>query len=88
MRIVPGFVVREVGGKTFAVATGALAKKFHGMITLAGSGKEIWETLQEDTTEDQIVDKLLAVYDVDRETAARDVSGFVARLREAGLLLD
>ena len=87
MRIVPGFVVREVGGKTFAVATGAVAKKFHGMITLAGSGKEIWETLQEDVTEEQIVDKLLAVYDVDRETAAQDVKRFVAELRKAGLLL-
>ena len=88
MKILPGFVVREVGGKTFAVATGATAKKFHGMITLAGSGKEIWEALQEDVTEEQIVDKLLSVYDVDRETAARDVGNFVARLREAGLLLD
>ena len=87
MKIVPGFVVREVGGKTFAVATGSLAKKFHGMITLAGSGKEIWEALQEDVTEEQIVDKLLDVYDVDRETAARDVSAFVSKLREAGLLL-
>ena len=87
MKIVPGFVVREVGGKTFAVATGALAKKFHGMITLAGSGKEIWEALQEDVTEEQIVDKLLDVYDVDRETAARDVSAFVLKLREVGLLL-
>ena len=87
MRIVPGFVVRDVGGKTFAVATGAIAKKFHGMITLAGSGKEIWEALQEETTEDAIVDKLLAVYDVDRETAAADVKRFVSELRKAGLLL-
>ena len=88
MKIVPGFVVREVGGKTFAVATGALAKKFHGMITLAGSGKEIWEALQEDVTEEQIVDKLLDVYDVDRETAANDVSAFLAKLQKAGLLLE
>ena len=87
MRIVPGFVVREVGGKTFAVATGATAKKFQGMITLSGSGKEIWEALQNDVTEGEIVDKLLAVYDVDRETAARDVSAFLSKLREAGLLL-
>ena len=87
MKIVSGFVVREVGGKTFAVATGALAKKFHGMITLGGSGKEIWEALQNDVTEEQIVDKLLDVYDVDRETAANDVSAFLSKLRKAGLLL-
>lgn len=87
MKIVSGFVVREVGGKTFAVATGDLAKKFHGMITLGGSGKEIWEALQNDVTEEQIVDKLLDVYDVDRETAAKDVSAFLSKLRKAGLLL-
>ena len=88
MKIVPGFVVREVGGKTLAVATGATAKKFHGMITLGGCAKEIWEALQEETTEDKIVDKLLDVYDVDRETAANDVSAFLAKLRKAGLLLE
>ena len=88
MKIVPGFVVREVGGKTLAIATGATAKKFHGMITLSGSGKEIFEALREETTEEKIVDKLLAIYDVDRETAAKDVARFVAELRKAGLLLE
>ena len=88
MKIVPGFVVREVGGKTLAVATGKLAEKFHGMITLAGSGKEIWEALQEETTEEAIVEKLLSVYDVDQKTAAEDVTRFVGQLRKAGLLLD
>ena len=87
MKVMPGFVVREVGGKTFAVATGAAAKKFHGMITLGGSGKEIWDALQEDTTEEKIVDRLCEVYDVDRKTATEDVRAFVLRLREAGLLL-
>ena len=88
MKLMSGFVVREVGGKTLAVATGETAKKFRGMITLNGTGKEIWNALQKDVTEEEIVDALLAVYDVDRETAAQDVSGFVSKLREAGLLLD
>ena len=86
MKLIPGFVVREVGGKTLAVATGETAKTFHGMITLNGSGKEIWNALQSDVTEDEIVDRLTKEYDVDRETAARDVSAFVSKLRQAGLL--
>ena len=88
MKLVPGFVVREVGGKTLAVATGKLAEKFHGMITLSGSGKEIFEALREETTEEKIVDKLLEIYAVDRETAESDVNRFVGELRKAGLLVE
>lgn len=88
MRLKPGFVVREVGGKTLAVAVGAMSREFHGMITLNGTGRLIWDALASDTTEAAIVDRVLEEYEIDRETAERDVAAFVANLRESGLLLD
>lgn len=88
MKLKPGFVVREVGGKTLAVTVGSLSRSFHGMITLNGSGKLIWNALSEDTTEEKIVDAVLAEYEIDRETAERDVAAFVGKLREQNLLLE
>ena len=88
MKLKPGFVVREVAGKTLAVAVGELSRDFHGMIALNGTGRVIWSALNEDTTEDAIVDRVLDEYEIDRETAARDVAAFIANLRAQGLILD
>ena len=88
MKLNSGFVVREVAGKTLAVAVGERSREFHGMITLNGTGRVIWDALANDTTEEAIVDCLLAEYEIDRETAARDVAAFVGKLRESGVLLD
>lgn len=88
MKLKNGFVVRSVGGKTVAVAVGATSRTFHGMITLNGTGKFIWDALEKETTEEKIVDALLEEYEIDRETAMRDVSLFVEKLREQGLILE
>ena len=88
MKLKKGFVVREVGGKAVAVAVGEMAKSFRGMISLNGSGKFIWQALSDDTTEEAIVDALLAEYDVSREIAEIDVRRFVGQLRAEGLLLE
>ena len=88
MKLKSGFVVREVAGKTLAVAVGERSREFHGMITLNGTGRVIWDALANDTTEEAIVDCLLEEYEIDRETAARDVAAFVGTLRESGVLLD
>ena len=83
-----GFVLREIGGQHIAVAVGDRARHFHGMITVSESGALLWDALSEEQTEEALTDRLLAVYDVSREEAARDVHAFVARMREAGLLED
>ena len=46
MKIRDGFVVRDVGGKTYVVAVGELSKSFSCMITLNETGKLIWQTLE------------------------------------------
>lgn len=86
MKIKDGFVVREIGGKSVAVATGALSREFHGMITLNGTGKFLFEALQEETDLQTLTNKLMAEYDVDGETAKNAVTVFVEKLRKEGIL--
>ncbi|MBQ7352806.1 MAG: PqqD family protein [Clostridia bacterium] len=87
MKIRNGFILRDVGGKTFVVAIGELSKKFNGMITLNETGKFIWEQLQNDTTEAEIVDKMLSRYeDVDKAIVESDVSNFIDKLKNDGIL--
>lgn len=55
---------------------------------LNGVGPRIWQLLEQPVTEDDIVQHLLQEYAVDEATCRREVTGFLAGLRERGLLQD
>lgn len=87
MKIKEGFILRDVGGKTFVVAVGELSKKFKGMITLNETGKMIWKELENGATEEAIVEKILETYDCDdRKLVEDDVHAFVEKLEKDGVL--
>lgn len=86
MRIKKDFTIQKVGSSYVAVAVGETSKTFHGMVRLNETGAFLWNLLAEkDCTEETLVERLLAEYDVDRETAARDVHRIVESLRENGI---
>lgn len=86
MRIVDGFAVREVAGKSVAIAVGGKATGLGGMIALNETGKLLFSLLMEGTDEERMVAALLDAYDIDEETARADVSAFLAPLCKAGLI--
>ncbi len=87
MKIKAGFIVREVAGTFLAIATGELSKVYHGSLTLNSSAKFLFDNMQEDTTKEELVKKLVEYYDdLDEATAASAVEGFVKKLEEANLL--
>ena len=83
MKLRKGFILRDVAGKTFVVATGELSREFQGMITLNETGKFIWECLADDTTAEEIVEKMAKVYDeVEKDILERDVTAFINKMIE------
>lgn len=87
MQIKKDFTIQKVGGSYIAVAVGETSKTFHGMVRLNETGAFLWKKMaQADVTVDELVDALLAEYDVDRETASRDVENLVNQFRESGIL--
>lgn len=86
MKIKEGFMLRDVAEQTMVVAIGEVSKEFNGIIRLNSTGKFLWENLQVDTSEQQLVEKLASEYDVDKATAEKDVAAFVKILRGADLL--
>ena len=83
-----GFIVREIAGKTVALAVGETSKEFHGMLTLNSTGLFIWNQLSTDTTEELIVKELMNVYDVDAERAKEDVHTILETLKNAGIITE
>ena len=55
-------------------------------LTISGSGVLLFELLREEHDRDELVSALLATFEVDPDTARRDVDAFIADLSDAGLL--
>lgn len=86
MKVKKDFIARKVGDSDIVVATGKAVKHFNGYITLNETGRFLWDLLAKDVAEEALVEKLLEEYDVDRETAARDVKNFLGVLESNGIL--
>ncbi len=86
MKIKKGFSMRNIAGSNIVVPVGKAGEIFNGMITLNESGAFFWECLKEETTVDEIVEKILDEYEIDEQTAKQDVEKFINMLRKNNLL--
>lgn len=86
MKIKNGFILRKVGGQNVVVAVGKASLEFNGIIRLNDTGKFLWEQMKGDITEEQLLNAMLNAYDIDRETAEKDISAFIDKLKGADLL--
>ena len=86
MKINPDFTIQKVGASWVAVPVGEASRRFHGMLQLNETGAFLWQLMAErDCSESELVDALLAEYDVDRALAEADVARIVASLAEVGV---
>lgn len=84
MKLNSGFLSHSDGGEMLLVSTGAA--KFSGVVRSNSTAGFIIGCLEQETTEDEITAKLCAQYDVDAETARRDVQKIVSQLRGIGAI--
>lgn len=88
MKIKKGFAKREIAGSFIVVPVGNKSKDFNGMITLNESGSFFWDCFSKNITVDDAVKMVTDEYEVDSETARRDIENFVKLLRENDLIDD
>ncbi len=85
MKLKSGFTLQSVAGQT-VVLPDMGAVDMDMMITLNGTGRFLWEHLEQETTVDALVEALLAEYDVQEPQARAAVEGFIQKLEGHGLL--
>lgn len=86
MKINDSFILREIAGEHILIPVGAAALQLHGMITVSESGLLLYKKLQNECSEEELVDALLAEYEVERDVAAADIKAFLAQMRQIGIL--
>lgn len=86
MKLKHEFVVREIAGETLLVPVGTATLSLNGMLVLNECGKYLWDRIPDAGSEEDLINALLAEYEVNRQTAAQDVAEFLESLRKLGIL--
>lgn len=86
MKLNNSIVLGSIDGKDFAIATGELSTKIHGIINNNSTANYIFQLLQKEQTEDGIVDAMLKRYDAQEDVVRADVKEVLAQLDKMGIL--
>jgi hypothetical protein len=87
MRIKKGFELRNVCGENIIIAHGLENIDFTKVITLNESAAFLWnKVVDKDFTEQEMVEMLLAEYEVEKQTAEEDVKALVTSWKETGMV--
>ena len=87
MKLRKGFALREICGERIVVPEGIDVINFNKLISLNGSAKYLWETLQDKEFTVQDAAKLLTdKYEVEEATALSDAEKLIKKWQEIGLI--
>ncbi len=86
MEVKMEFVLRDIAGELLLVPAGKAALDLNGMLTLNEVGGEIWRLLPEVKDEDELIARLLDLYEVEEEELRKDVKDFLDSLRRLGIV--
>lgn len=86
MKIKNGFTVHSIGSEHIVVPVGELATEISAVIRLNGSGKLLWDNMQEEFSVESLTAVLLERYEVDEATAKATVEAFLQSLKNGNIL--
>lgn len=83
MKLKDNFITHETDGEQIMVAAGG---SFAGMVRSNATAAFIVDCLKTDTTEAEILGKMLGKYDADAEVMAKDIKAIIEKLRKIGAI--
>jgi 2-hydroxy-3-keto-5-methylthiopentenyl-1-phosphate phosphatase len=84
MKLKEGYLLKNVAVTNVVISVENM--DFDGMITLNDTGVFIWNRLEKGCSKEELLDSLLAEYEVSHEQAKRDLELFLSKLRNAELI--
>lgn len=86
MKIKKGYKIKKVSDKYIVIPTLEESVNFSGIMTLNNSGKLLFEALQSKKSVEDLIKLLTDEYDIDTNTARKDINSFIEKLKTNNLL--
>lgn len=86
MRIEKEFILREIAGDYIIIPTGSTVLEFNGLLTVNEVGVTLWNLLQKEVSMEDLVEAVVAEYEVEEAVAREDIQKFLDTLTENGIL--
>lgn len=86
MKIKKELVKRDVAGDTILVPVGKTVYDSNGLFILNELGAFLWDRLEAAASEEELLEAVLAEYEVTRDVAQKDLRDFLDKLREMKIL--
>lgn len=86
MKLKKELIRRDIAGETVLVPVGKTVYEANGLFILTELGAFIWDLLPTAASKDEIVKAILEEYEVEEETATKDLDVFLEKLKEMEIL--
>lgn len=86
MKIKKKLLKREIGGECFLVPLGKTVYEANGLFLLTELGAFIWDLLPGAACEEDILQAILAEYEVEESVARADLAKFLDKLKNMEIL--
>lgn len=86
MKINENYIMRDIAGEVIIIPTGEAAQMFNGMISTNEVAAFIWKHIETCKDANEITEKLIQEFDIDYESAYKDVVKFIQDLHAAQMI--
>lgn len=86
MKIRSGYILRQVMDIYVVMGIGSEAYVPNQIMSVNETGAFLWGLIEKGAEKQELVENLVKEYEVDAETAEKDVDAFLTRLREKALI--
>ena len=86
MQISKNYVLRTIAGDNLLVPLGGSSTETKGMILLNELSLFVYESIQKEQTEDEILSRILEEYDVEIPQAAADLGEIISEFTKLGII--
>ena len=86
MKAKTGFVLRKVVDEQILMPVGDNIGQFNGTVLMNDVSAFVWEKLQEPATKEELLQAVLSEFEVDEETASRDLDELLEKFAVLGII--
>ena len=86
MKAKTGFVLRKVVDEQILMPVGDNIGQYNGTVLMNDVSAFVWEKLQEAATKEELLQAVLSEFEVDEETASRDLDELLEKFAGLGII--